>query len=312
MQLVSCVARRSDLLLKSKTSDLDSPVSDPGVKFDKWLTRARLDKPTKFDGESNEGGDHVKAFLSELQRYFAVTDLPFVSWGAVTPHFLEKSALLMWELEFQGIIVTHGPTAVTWAMFEKFMHDQYGRLQPACETRAAYEELRESDFDSVTSFIRAFRIKERELVGTPYHPGGGAIFDFIRKLSPAVRKYVQDNAPEERWTDVTQVYKKALDFELNRRAAVQGDTGKRVGAPLSQSDNGKSAKRAKTVAEASEPRVNTGEWNARVKAGKCAACGLSGHKFRVDGKHTCLNKKNPAAHGTITSAVPMGLLLAAS
>ena len=148
-----------------------SPVSDPGVKFDKWLTRARLDKPTKFDGESNEGRDRVKAFLSELQRFFAVTDLPFVSWGAVTPHFLEKSALLMWELEFQGIIVTHGPTVVTWAMFEKFMHDQYGRLQPACETRAAYEKLRESDFDSVSSFIRAFHIKERELVGTPYHPG---------------------------------------------------------------------------------------------------------------------------------------------
>ena len=25
------------------------------VKFDKWLSRARLDKPTKFDGESGEG-----------------------------------------------------------------------------------------------------------------------------------------------------------------------------------------------------------------------------------------------------------------
>ena len=202
-----------------------SPVSDPAVKFDKWLNRARLDKPTKFDGESGEGGDRVKAFLSELQRYFAVTDLPFVSWGAVTPHFLEKSALLMWELEFQGIIVAHGPSAVTWSMFEKFMHDQYGQLQPACETRAAYEELRQSDFDSVSSFIRAFRIKERELLGTAYHPGGGAIFDFIRKLTPAVRKYVQDNAPEEWWTDVSQVYKKALNYELNRRAAVQGDSG---------------------------------------------------------------------------------------
>ena len=57
-----------------------SPVSDP-AKFDKWLNRARLDKPTKFDGESGAGGDRVKAFLSELQRYFAVT-----------PHFLEKPA----------------------------------------------------------------------------------------------------------------------------------------------------------------------------------------------------------------------------
>lgn len=195
-------------------------------------------------------------------------DLPFVSWGAVTPHFLQKSALLTSELEFQGIIVAHGPSAVTWSMFEKFMHDQYGQLQSACEICAAYEELRQSDFDSVSSFIRAIRIKEHELLGTPYHLGGGAIFDFIRKLTPVVCKYVQDNAPEEWWTDVSQVYEKALNYELNRRAAVQGDpgvsrddtvknsapaksnnafansdkrfgnAGKRVGAPLTQSDTG--------------------------------------------------------------------------
>ena len=76
----------------------------------------------------------------------------------------------------------------------------------------------------MSSFIPAFRIKEGELVCSPYHPGGGAIFDFIRKLTPAVCKYVQDNAPEERRSDVTQVYKKALNFKLNRRAAVQRDT----------------------------------------------------------------------------------------
>ncbi|DBA98142.1 TPA: hypothetical protein ACH3X1_014761 [Trebouxia sp. C0004] len=62
--------------------------------------------------------------------------------------------------------------------------------------------------------------KERELIGTPYHPGGSAIDDFIKNLTPAVRKYVQDNAPEEWWTDVKQVYKKSLQYELNQRAAV--------------------------------------------------------------------------------------------
>lgn len=43
-------------------------LSVPAVEFDKWLIRARLDKPTKFDGQSGEGGDSVKAFLYELQR----------------------------------------------------------------------------------------------------------------------------------------------------------------------------------------------------------------------------------------------------
>ena len=195
--------------------------SDPGVDFHKWLSRAKIDKPTKFDGEPGEGSERVKAFLSLLQRYIAVTGLPLVSWGIMTAHFLQKSALLLWEIKFQGLITSHGPTAVTWRMFEKFMQDKYGQLQPACQIRAAYEELRESDFDSVSSFIRAFRIKERELVGTPYHPGGSAIFDFNRKLTPAVRTYVQDNAPEDWWTDVQQVYKKALNYELNKRAAVQ-------------------------------------------------------------------------------------------
>ncbi|KAL3139029.1 hypothetical protein ABBQ32_005830 [Trebouxia sp. C0010 RCD-2024] len=110
----------------------------------------------------------------------------------------------MWELEFQGIIVTHGPAAVTWSMFEKFMHDQYG---------------------------------------------GGAIFDFIRKLSPAARKYVQDNAPEEWWTDVTQVHKKALNFALNRRAAVQGDPNVSRDNTVKKSSAGGSGKTVYTPAQ---------------------------------------------------------------
>ncbi|DBB02965.1 TPA: hypothetical protein ACH3X1_013558 [Trebouxia sp. C0004] len=79
----------------------------------------------------------------------------------------------------------------------------------------------QSDDDTVSEFVREFRLKERELVGTPYAPAGGAIIDFIKKLNPAVRRYVQDNAPEEWWTDVKQVFKKALNFEMNKRAAVQ-------------------------------------------------------------------------------------------
>ena len=35
-----------------------------------------------------------------------------------------------------------------------------------------------------------------------------------------MRKHVQDNAPEEWWTDVKQFYKKSLQYELNQRAAV--------------------------------------------------------------------------------------------
>ena len=36
--------------------------------------------------------------------------------------------------------------------------------------------------------------------------------------------------------------------------------------------------------------------------GKCPACGLAGHKYKVEGKLICPNKKNLALHATITEA----------
>ena len=66
---------------------------------------------------------------------------------------------------------------------------------------------------------RLRRLEERELIGTPYHPAGTANIDFIKKLTPAVCKHVQDSAPEEWWTD-GHIYKKSLHNELKERAAV--------------------------------------------------------------------------------------------
>ena len=71
----------------------------------------------------------------------------------MTAHFVEKSALSMWELEFQDFVAEHGPDAMTWSMFETFMHDQYGQLQTATEIRAAYDEMHQSDFDSVSGHL---------------------------------------------------------------------------------------------------------------------------------------------------------------
>ena len=100
----------------------------------------------------------------------------------------------------------------------------------------------QSDYDTVSEFVHEFRLKERELVGTSYAPAGGAIIDFIRKLNPAVRRYVQDNAPEEWWTDVKQVYKKALNFELNKRAAVQIEPSARDNTNRDDSQSSKKSK----------------------------------------------------------------------
>ncbi|DBA80527.1 TPA: hypothetical protein ACH3X1_007792 [Trebouxia sp. C0004] len=138
----------------------------------------------------------------------------------MSAHLLKGAALLSWELECQDAVLAEGCSAVSWDQFERFMLDSFGLLQPATETRSAYDAMVQSDYDTVSEFVREFRLKERELIGTPYHPGGSAIVDFIKELTPAVRKYLQDNAPEEWWTYVKQVYKKSLQYELNQRAAV--------------------------------------------------------------------------------------------
>ncbi|DBB06672.1 TPA: hypothetical protein ACH3X1_012182 [Trebouxia sp. C0004] len=128
----------------------------------------------------------------------------------MSAHLLKGAALLSWELECQDAVLAEGCSAVSWDQFGRFMLDSFGLLQPATETRSAYDAMVQSDYDTVSEFVREFRLKERELIGTPYHPGGSAIVDFIKKLTPAVRKYVQDNAPEEWWTYVKQIYKKSL------------------------------------------------------------------------------------------------------
>ena len=181
----------------------------------------------------------------------------------------------------------HGPDAMTWSMFETFMHDQYGQLQTATEIRAAYDEMHQSDFDSVSSFVRAFRIKERELIGTPYHPGGGAIIDFIKKLTPAVRRYVQDNAPEKWWTDVKQVYCKALNYQLNQHAAVQvsGHLSD-CGLASDPDSNSHSEPDDDDLLEQNQhsgqkrKRVPDADWEARRDSASCYRCGEPGHIAR--------------------------------
>ncbi len=53
------------------TSAVRAPLSEADrarAEVDKWLTKAKIDKPTKFDGEPGEGSERIKSFLSELQR----------------------------------------------------------------------------------------------------------------------------------------------------------------------------------------------------------------------------------------------------
>ena len=106
--------------------------------------------------------------------------------------------------------------------------------------------MRQGDFDSINAVVRAFRLKViiRELQGTHLNvAGGSAMVDFIEKLKPAVRQYVQDNAPKGWFQDVKQAYAKALNYELNGRAELQCDDVTCVSSHVSPSYGKSNAKR---------------------------------------------------------------------
>ncbi|DBA87815.1 TPA: hypothetical protein ACH3X1_004814 [Trebouxia sp. C0004] len=192
---------------------------------------------------------------------------------------LKGAALLSWELECQDAVLAEGCSAVSWDQFERFMLDSFGLLQPVTETRSAYDVMVQSDYDTVSEFVREFRLKERELIGTPYHPGGSAIVDFIKKLTPAVRKYVQDNAPQEWWTYVKHVYKKSLQYELNQRAAVTVRTDNNcepdVGLDIASESERDDDDLLEHDIERGRKRVRTppSVWDATKKSQTCYRCG---------------------------------------
>ena len=257
------------------------------LAVNKWLTKCKVDKPDRFSGEPAGCGEHVKSFLSEVKRYYVVTRLPVASWGVMSAHVLKGAALLSWELEFQDAVLAEGSSAVSWEQFEHFMLDSFGLLQPATEIRSAYDAMVQSDYDTVSECVREFRLKERELIGTPYHPGGSAIIDFIKKLTPAVRKYVHDNAPEQWWTDVDQVYKKSLQYELNHRAAVSlhtdGDCEPDLALDIaSESEQDDDELLEHDNEHGGRKRVRTPPivWDARKKCHTCYRCGEPGHKAK--------------------------------
>ena len=133
-------------------------------------------------------------------------------------HHSNGQRSVVWELELDDIVNEGGLSAVTWSKFESCMTEQYSSLMPEREARTKYDTLVHKD--SVATFVRDFRQCLRELSGTNFHPAGSAMLDFLKKLKAPVRKYVQDNAPDGWYQNITQLYEKALNWEYNKQAAV--------------------------------------------------------------------------------------------
>ena len=90
-------------------------------------------------------------------------------------------------------------------------------------------------------YVRELVQVVRELEGTPYHPGGSVFDDFIEGLKSDVRRFMQDYAPTGWWTDINDLYQKALDYEVNGLASgrVRERSPERANQPnASRSDAG--------------------------------------------------------------------------
>ncbi|DBA74920.1 TPA: hypothetical protein ACH3X2_009248 [Trebouxia sp. C0005] len=106
---------------------------------------------------------------------------------------------------------------ITWDDFVSFMKRSYASLLPAREASRRYAKLKQTG--SVKEFVREQVQVVRELDGTPYHPGGSVFDDFRNGLKPDVRKFVDDHAPTGWYTNVKELYQKALDYEINGLAS---------------------------------------------------------------------------------------------
>ena len=291
------VSRQPDLRDVSEVSadNLSLPKRVP-YRFEesdeRLLSRVKLALPEKWNGERGKGRDHdVRHFLRSVKRYLQLSLLPERLWGSYATSFLSGKALDLWELEFEDLERAEGLQAVTWSRFEQFMLKTYETLLPVNEARERYDKLRHTG--SVEDFVRNMRHSVRELEGTVLHPGGSVIVDFLAKLKPDVRGFVENNAPEGWWTSVNQLYQKALLYEMNQRAAVAVRGGADTAVPSvlgkrpADGNGGKAAQKKQKPANAATDDAQKGrkretfipkkEWLARKAAKRCLRCGQEGH-----------------------------------
>ena len=197
--------------------------ADEYARFGTYLKAVKVSPPERWGGD--EKGREVHFFLSELSAFYEMTALPKVFWAVVARTHLAWKPRESWDRELEHLQSQPGATAVTWEHFVLFMKRSYASLLPARETRQRYDRLKQTG--SVRDFVREQVQLVRELTGTPYQPGGSVFDDFINGLKADVRRFVEDHAPTGWWTNIQDLYQKAVDYEINglARTGTSGSGG---------------------------------------------------------------------------------------
>ena len=246
----------------------------------------KLPHPKPWTGSEGKQRD-VKVFLRSVARWFELSNVPRSLWGSWAVSFLTDRAEQLWQLEFDDLERAQGASSVTWEQFDAFMLQSYGSLLPAREARDRYDALRQTG--TVFDFVREIRQSVRELRGTPLYPDGSVIVDFISKLKPDVRRFVNDNAPVGWWSDAHSVFEKALTFEMNRRiepAVKPNEPHVLASGSKRPNENVKGKEKPQKRQKHRGVFIPKEEWDARGKAGVCRNCGQSGHIAK-----NCANEK---------------------
>ena len=208
-------------------------------EYEQLSTCMKAVKMTPPDKGADENGRDVGFFLTELKSFNVLTGLPKVFWGLLARMHLSWRVRKSWDQEIKHLQTQSGNASVDWDDFEVFMRRSFANMLPAREARRRYDKL--SQTGSVKDYVRELVQVVRELEGTPYHPGGSVFDDFIKGLKSDVRRFVQDHAPTGWWTDINDLYQKALDYEVNGLASgrVRERSPERTNQPnASRSDAG--------------------------------------------------------------------------
>ena len=148
-------------------------------------------------------------FLSDLKSFFELYALPSVFWGMMASDHLDWRTKLQWDCKKESLKLQRGANyhSVSWQDFKAFMQRSFASLTPAREAQQLDSKLKQ------TGSVRVYVHDMMQILceqRTVFHPGSSVFDDLIDGLKLGV----QDNAPTGWWTDMNDLYQKALDYEL--------------------------------------------------------------------------------------------------
>ena len=255
-----------------------------------------LPMPEKVSGEDRS--IDIRLRLKQIERYFVAKRKDPSEWGNLAFAFVDKSAEAIWsqeltELENQGV-------PVTWTHFQDAMVFYFGSQLPAREAQVKYRACKQTG--SVADFVTQLKACVRMLDHTPLKPSIGDVMDhFSENLAEGPRKWVLQQAPADWYTSPKDIFEKALQWEANhsfmtergtpakgtakvfahfqrdsRELARRGPKRKFSSAGDGPSKRPRSGQGAKNDPKKGH-RISPSLFDARIKAGKCFKCGLTGH-----------------------------------